>query len=90
MRGACSKAPHSKLHSSATPFGTKVEVMLRVAGLPYTAQMADVRDPSISPKQKVLPSPLTLPPGEAGGCVAPPCSTLLAVSCASLYVDRLL
>ena len=56
----CSKAPHSKLHSSATPFGTKLEVMLRVARLPYTAQMGDVRDPSIAPKQKVTSSPPAL------------------------------
>lgn len=28
--------------------------MLRLAGLPYTAQMADVRDTTLSPKQKVV------------------------------------
>jgi hypothetical protein len=49
----CRRAPNSKLHSSQTPFGTKLEVMLRLAGLPYTAQMGDCQDTKVAPKQKV-------------------------------------
>ena len=38
---------YSTLHSSGTPFGAKVEIMLRLAGLPYEAHNGNVQDLSL-------------------------------------------
>lgn len=40
---------------SGTPFGGKVEVAMRLAGLEYEAYNGSVTDPRIAPKKKVRP-----------------------------------
>ena len=45
--------PHSGMLSSGTPFGCKVEVLLRLAGLPYLAHEGNVADRKTCPKSKV-------------------------------------
>lgn len=44
--------PGSRL--SSTPFGGKVEVIMRLAGLKYEAYGGKVTDPKTAPKKKVL------------------------------------
>lgn len=39
--------------SSATPFGGKVELMLRIAGLPYVGYYGDVTNKNLAPRSKV-------------------------------------
>jgi hypothetical protein len=45
--------PYATLHSSGTPFGAKIELMLRLAGLPYQAHNGNVMDKRTCPKHKV-------------------------------------
>ena len=47
--------PIAPLHSSATPFGAKIEILLRLAALPYRANRGDITDTKTSPKSKVPP-----------------------------------
>ena len=48
-------APLGKTHSSATPFGCKVEIALRMAGIDYTVAPGDPTDSKVFVKQKVCP-----------------------------------
>lgn len=45
--------PYLTMHSSGTPFGSKIELMLRLADLPYWAHNGDVQNKKVSPKSKV-------------------------------------
>jgi hypothetical protein len=45
--------PYATLHSSATPFGGKIELMLRLADLPYRAHDGNFMDKNTCPKAKV-------------------------------------
>ena len=45
--------PYATVHSSGTPFGAKIEMMLRLADLPYWAHNGDVQDKKTAPKSKV-------------------------------------
>ena len=46
--------PVGESHVSGTPFGGKIEVALRLAGLEYEAYNGSVQDPNVAPKKKVL------------------------------------
>ena len=48
-------APIGKAHSSVTPFGAKVEVALRMAGIDYTVAPGDPSDSTVFVKQKARP-----------------------------------
>jgi hypothetical protein len=41
------------LHSTGTPFGGKLELMLRISGLPYEGLSGMVTNPKVAPKHKV-------------------------------------
>jgi hypothetical protein len=46
-------APVGQVHGSSTPFGIKVELALRLAGIEYTVQPGNPLDFKTMPKQKV-------------------------------------
>lgn len=46
------------LHSSCTPFGAKIELILRLAGLPYEAHCGDLTNTKTAPKSKACSNQL--------------------------------
>lgn len=47
--------PVGKTHSSVTPFGSKVEVALRLAGIDYSVEAGDPTNSKVFVKQKARP-----------------------------------
>lgn len=51
-------APPHKSRTTGTPFGGKVEAVLRLAGIPYVGLKGNVTNPKHAPKHKARPRTL--------------------------------